>query len=627
MQIKDISKQLNVSVEEVVAFLQDQEGQSFSAESELSDNLVERVKRRFRSTVRPFEHGIADGECVVAKDVTVAQLADQLKCSANGLIVELLKMGIVANKNQLLKKDQVEKVLGSLGISCEQAVEESTDSVLEKFIEVKSSSGEESRLPIVTVVGHVDHGKTSLLDYLRKSKVAEKEKGGITQNVSAYEVATKQGNLVFLDTPGHEAFSLMRERGVLLADLVVLVVALDDGIKPQTVESIKKIQSFGAMAVVALNKVDKVKEDRVEIVKRQLADYGMLPDDWGGDVPCVTISAKTGQGVDEFLEVVRLQADILDLKTSLKAPARGFVLESMIERGRGAVATVILHQGRLCLGDFFICGDTVFGKVASMKNSKGESLKCVGPSEPVAIAGFASLPHAGDMLEAATSAQAKKRRGLQKKTSTSKNLSTLSSDEEQNVVKVIIKTATHLSKEALLSSLSKLKEEGVLLSVVDAGIGDINEGNIDLAATIGAVIYGLGVKVDKSALSRVSKKVDIRKFDIIYKLLEDVEQLLEKYKVKKVVEKQVGTARIKAIFNIKSIGVIAGASVESGSLHKGATVKVYRDGTYVGGGVIKTLQKERTTISTIAAGNDCAFVVDGFSDWSIGDDVSCFVQE
>ena len=570
-----------------------------------------------------FAHGLSGDEPVFVEDMTIGELANKLKCSANSLIVEFMKKGVLANKNQVVKKDQIVAVLQDLNVLFEEPKVD-TEERLGALLEAKASEGGEARLPVIAVVGHVDHGKTSLLDHLRKSKVVDKEIGGITQHVAAYEVATQFGNLVFIDTPGHEAFSLMRERGVLIADLVVLIVALDDGVKPQTVESIKKIQEFGATTVVALNKVDKAQPERLDVVKRELSDHGILPDEWGGDVPVVAISAKTGQGVDELLEVIRLQADILDLKTSSKEPAQGFVLESMMEHGRGAVATIILHKGKICRGDYFVCGNT-FGKVSSMENYAGKKVDCVGPSVPVIVAGFSQLPQAGTLFEFATQQQIKKFKSTQSRsTAQTKKVSGV---ETEGSVRVVIKTATLMSKEAVLSSLEKLhlNHTGKII-VVDAGIGDINEGNLELAATTGATVYGLGIKAPKGVLAKAPKGVEVRTFNIIYKLLEDLEDLLEKNKVEKIEEKELGAARVKAIFNIKSIGTIAGAAVESGQLEKNAKVRVYRGGEVVGSGVIKTLQKEKTAVQSIAAGSDCAFSVDKFSDWKIGDTVHCFVE-
>lgn len=573
---------------------------------------------------RSFKHGLLEKEQVIVEDMTVGELADRLRCSVTTLIVELLIRGIVANKNQLVKKSQIVKFLQDFEIPfLEPSV--NTETALERVMEAKSSSGQETRLPVVTVIGHVDHGKTSFLDYLRKTKVVDKEKGGITQHIAAYEVSTKHGNLVFLDTPGHEAFSMMRERGVLIADLVVLVVALDDGVKPQTIESIKKIKEFGATTVVALNKVDKVKEDRLEVVKKQLADYGLVPDEWGGDIPMVPISAKTGVGIEELLEVIRLQADILDLKTSSILPAQGVVLESMMEHGRGAVATVILHRGKLCKGDNFICGKTS-GRVSSMEDCFGKQLNCAKTSVPVIVAGFSSLPEAGDIFEFATIGKAKKHKTDQSKAPVVIT-NRLSNDDSIDVLNLIVKVSTLMSKEALLSSLKKLNEKHEnKIKIVDSGIGDINESNLDLAVTTGAIVYGLGVKANKIALASVKKPVIVKTFDIIYKLLEDVEEVLKKRTKGVVEEKQLGVARVKAIFKIKSIGVIAGAAVVEGSMQKNAKFRVYRAGAVVGSGVIKTLQRERASVATVSAGHDCAFASDNFSGWKIGDEVHCYTE-
>ena len=573
--------------------------------------------------IRSFKHGLLENERVVVEDMTVGELAERLKCSVNLLIVELLICGIVASKNQLIKKNQIIKILQDWNVQFVEPVV-NTESALERVMEAKSSTGVELRLPVVAVIGHVNHGKTSFLDYLRKTKIVDKEKGGITQHVAAYEVSTKHGNLVFLDTPGHEAFSLMRERGVLIADLVVLVVALDDGVKPQTIESIKKIKEFGATTIVALNKVDKVKEDRIDIVKKQLVDQGIVPDEWGGDVPMIPISSKTGKGIDELLEVIRLQADILNLKTSSTQPAQGVILESMMEHGHGAVATIILHKGKLCKGDYFICGKS-FGKVSSMENCFGKKLSCVGASVPIVVSGFSSLPEAGDIFEFAEIEQVKKHKSDQGKLVTV--VQNRLSNDNTDCLNVIIKVKTLLSKDALISSLKKLNEKhDNKIKIIDAGIGDINEGNLELAVTTGSLVYGLGVKVNKIALTSMKKFVSVKTFDIIYKLLEDIEDVLDKGKKGIVTETPLGAARVKAIFKIKSIGTVAGAEVFEGSLQKNAKFRVLRGGVVIGGGVIKTLQRERSAAATVSAGSDCAFASDNFSGWKVGDEVRCYTE-
>ncbi len=631
MRIKDFFVQFGVSINEIVRVLKDLKPGTYDENFVLSENNIEYLKKRFNpvDSGKVFKHGLAMHEKVVVQDMTVGDLAHRLKCSVTDLIVQLLKRGVFANKNQVVKKDQIVKLLQHLHIEFEE-VRKNTDDALERVLEVKSSSGTERRLPTVVVVGHVDHGKTSLLDYIRKSRVAEGEKGGITQQVAAYEVGTKHGNLVFVDTPGHEAFSLMRERGVLLADLVVLIVALDDGIKPQTVECIKIINSFGATAVVALNKIDKASKDRIDVVKGQLADQGLLPDDWGGQTPCVAVSAKTGAGVDELLEVIRLQSDMLDLKTNSKDPARGFVLESKMEHGRGAVATVILQRGTICRADHFICGNS-FGKVSSIKNFSGKNLECAGPSVPALIAGFSELAQPGDIFEFVADVDAVKKHQKQIIRPTVADVVKIGQEgqvlEGDGGINVILKASTLLSKEALLTSIAKLNlAQAEKIRVIDFGVGDINENNVELALTTKAIIYGLGVKVHKAAQSVAKKGVTIKTFDIIYQLLDDAKEAVTNSRVKKIEEKQLGVARVKAIFRIKTIGIVAGAGIESGTLLQGGKVKILRGKEIIGRGVIKTLQKDRNKVNSVSEGSDCAFSVDGFSDWKEGDVVHHVIE-
>lgn len=631
MRIKDFFVQFGVSIGEVVRVLKDRRAGLYDENFVLSSEQIEYLKKRFNpvDSGKIFQHGVAATEKVVVQDMTVGDLAQRLKCSVTDLIVQLLKRGILANKNQVVKKDQIIKLLESFNIEHEE-LRKNTDDALERVMEAKSSSGAERRLPTVVVVGHVDHGKTSLLDFIRKSRVAEGEKGGITQQVAAYEVTTKHGNLVFVDTPGHEAFSLMRERGLLIADLVVLIVALDDGIKPQTIECIKVINSFGATTVVALNKLDKVSKDRIDVVKGQLADQGLLPDDWAGQTPCVPISAKTGEGVDTLLEVIRLQADILDLRTNSQDPARGFVLESKIEHGRGAVATVILQRGTICRSNYFVCGNAS-GKVSSIKNFAGKNLECAGPSVPALIAGFSELAQPGDIFEFVVDSESVKKH--QKQIVRPIAADAVKVGQEGQVshgdggINVILRANTLLSKEALLSSIAKLNlAQAEKIRVIDFGVGDINENNVELALTTKAIIYGLGVKVHKAAQVVAKKGVTIKLFDIIYQLLDDAKAAVIASRVKKIEEKQLGQARVKAIFRIKSIGVVAGAGVESGTLLQGGMVKIVRDKEVIGRGIIKTLQKDRSKVNSVSEGSDCAFSLDGFTDWKEGDVVQHIME-
>lgn len=631
MHIKDFSVLFNVPITELIRVLKESKNGVYSDYYQLSASEVEFLRRQLNlvDTSKIFKYGLSSNEKVIVQDMTVAELATRLKCAVTDLIVQFLKRGIVANKNQVVKKNQIIQLLRDFNISYEE-LRLNTDIALERVMEAKTTQGSEQRLPTVVVVGHVDHGKTTLLDFIRKSRVAEGEKGGITQQIAAYEVHTKHGNLVFVDTPGHEAFALMRERGVLLADLVVLIVALDDGIKPQTIECIKLIKNFGATVVVALNKIDRVSQDRIDVVKGQLSDQGLLPDDWGGQTPCIPVSAKSGQGVDELLDVIRLQADMLDLKTSSTERARGFVLESKMEHGRGAVATVILQQGTICRGHYFVCGST-FGKVSSIKNFAGKTLECAGPSIPALIAGFSTLAQPGDIFEFVNDSETIKKHQKQMikpiASDTVKIGQEVQNQELHGGINVIVKASTLLSKEALLASITKLNQaQEEKIRVIDFGVGDINENNVDLAITTKSIVYGLGVKVNKTAQQYAKQGVVIKLYDIIYQLLEDAQEAVRNSRIKKIEEKITAMARVKAIFRIKTIGIVAGAGVEAGSLLQNAKVKILRNKEIIGKGIIKTLQKDRNKVSSVNEGSDCAFSVDGFSDWKEGDVVQQIVE-
>ena len=476
---------------------------------------------------------------------------------------------------------------------------------------------------MAVVIGHVDHGKTTLLDFIRKTRVAAKEKGGITQHLGAYEVKTAQGNLVFLDTPGHEAFSFMRARGIKVADIAILVVAADDGVMPQTVEAITRAKLAGIPIIVALNKMDKATPAQVETVKRQLAQHDLVPEEWGGPIPCMPISAKLGTGIDELLDVIVLQSQLMELKANLSVPARGFVLESKIEKGRGPVATVICQHGILRVGDYFIAG-TTSGKVSSMVDSSGKRVQEAYPSVPVQVAGFAELPQAGDAFEVATQEEVKKRvvQGAEQRPDLFLK-KTLSEKE----IPIIVKADNASSKEALLNALSKISSDHRTVTVVTAAVGDITESDVMLASDTGSFIYGFHTKPSANAAELAQKKaVVIKTFDIIYKLLEDISLLLEAGKPVKMITKKIGEASVLKVFDIKGLGIVAGAHVKTGRFVKDGKVIVWRGKSKAGEGTIKGLQRDRKAVKEVHAGFECAFLVDGFDTWEPDDRVECFQE-
>jgi len=561
---------------------------------------------------------------IIVRPMSLADAAKEMGKPATGVILTLLKWGVVANLNQVLPEELVKRLALQYGIEVEEAKRKDVAISPEREAP-EDSQALQPRFPVVVVMGHVDHGKTTLLDFIRKARVAAKEKGGITQHLGAYEVKTPGGGIVFLDTPGHEAFSKIRMRGARAADIAVLVIAADDGIMPQTVESINHAKSMGLPIVVAINKVDKASSSQIEAVKHGLSRYDLLPEDWGGDVICVPISAKLGQGIDSLLEMIILQAQIMELKADKEVPARGHVLESKIEKGRGPVATLICQHGTAKVGDFFVCGNT-FGKINSMINSYGQRVRVAEPSIPVLVAGFDSLPEAGDFFEVVSAQEHRKARlGKRERKPSVSELLAVGSKEDINM---IIKADSDSSKEALLwaiESLSSKLEKG--FNVVQASVGNISESDIELASISGSIVVGLHVKLEAKAsllAQRVAVKVDL--FDIIYKLIDFLKEYAEGKKEVKKEFKKIGEAVVLRVFKIKKIGVIAGCIVKDGRFIKNGTVFAWRGDTKVGEGKIISLQREKKTVKEAHAGFECGFVVDGFDEWEVDDRVECYAE-
>lgn len=558
----------------------------------------------------------------VVQPMLVAQAAQALGQPVTSVIITLLKWGVVATKNQLLTEDIVTRLASHYEVDVikpEKKEKSETKAAL-----ASSSQGEsQERPPVVVVVGHVDHGKTTLLDFIRKTRVAAREKGGITQHLGAYEANTPQGNVVFIDTPGHEAFSKMRMRGVRVADVVVLVVAADDGVMPQTVEAIKHAKAMGVPIIVAINKVDKVEPARIEQVKQELSRYDLLAEEWGGSVIVVPISAKTGVGIDQLLEMIILQSQVMELRADVSGPARGYVLEAKLEKGRGPVATILTQHGMLHVGDFFASGTTT-GRISSLIDSHGARVQSVGPSIPVRVAGFSALPEAGDYFEVVSREQYLKAKstGIIATNIPARTLA------KENAINILIKTDTNSSKEALIGSIQKLsKKFEKQFNVINASIGDVSESDISLADTTGSIILTLHTKVGPNAQSLAQKQeVTIEQFDIIYKLLERLEAIAEGAKEIKMVREKTGEAVVRRVFDIKGLGVIAGCYVTDGRFTKDGNVIIWRGKQKIGQGKIKSLQRDKKVVKEVHAGYECAFIIDGVTDWAVDDRVECFIE-
>ena len=558
---------------------------------------------------------------IVIQPMNVAEFAEKIKKPVTDVIVTLLKWGIVSIKNQIISEDIIQRLANHYAISVVKPT------IKQESIEVSkrlsSGSALEARPPVVVVVGHVDHGKTTLLDYIRKTRVAFKEKGGITQHLGAYEAVTPHGNIVFLDTPGHEAFIKIRQRGIKVADIVILIVAADDGVMPQTVEAIKYALATKVPIVVAINKVDKVDATRLDTVKRQLNQHGITVEDWGGDIICVPVSAKTGAGVDRLLEMVSLQAEMMELRAEIDVLAEGYILESSSEKGRGWVATLIAQNGILSIGDYLLCGSTS-GHISSLFDSYGKRVKQAHPALPVQAAGFDGRPEAGDYFQVVSKDQYLKAR------SSADGKISLAGKRfmYENGINLLVKADNHSSLEAIVEAIDRLSKKLVKgFNILRQEVGDVNEGDVEFAFNSGSRLICFNVKTETNATILADRrKISIAYYGIIYKLLEDLEAIAEAAKDIEMVRTKIGEATVLRVFDIKKVGVIAGAIVRDGRFTREGSAVIWRGKTKVGEGKITSLQRDKKTVKEVFTGFECAFMVDGFTDWSEDDRVECFID-
>lgn len=592
-------------------------------------------RRRGRAPVVE-QQAAAVTEVVVGKSLPLFEVAALLGKSAGELISTLLKRGMICNRNHVLSSDIIESLAQQFGIETikEAAPVQQANELLAKK-KISDLSKEEFRWPIAVVMGHVDHGKTTFLDHIRKMNVAAGEKGGITQHLGAYEVDSAHGKIIFLDTPGHEAFSTIRQRGARVTDIAVLIVAVDDGVKPQTVEAIRHAKEAGVPIIVAVNKIDKVQSpNALDTIKQQLSQHDLLAEDWGGQTILVPISAKTGQGVDELLQMIVLQSQLMDLRADAKASARAYVLESRLEKGFGPVATIICTEGTLHQGDYFVCGDST-GKVRLLINSHGQKVKQAGPSIPVQVVGFDSVASISEWLRVIPAAEYNKIRSS-KSTATKTALEgpaqrpvEVFTEKAKKEINIILKTDTRGSKDAVMHSIDKLsvKHKAIkcIINIVHSGIGDVSEGDIDLAANTNSFIIALHVKVEKNA-QILARKLDVEVWnhEIIYRMIEDLEKLILSKREAVVSWVRCGEATVKKVFDIKGVGVIAGCYIKEGVFGRTCKVVCMRRGQKIGEGKITSLQRDKKTVKEVHAGFECGFMSDSFHDWVEDDTVICY---
>ena len=574
----------------------------------------------------------------IPDEITVGELASRMKKTAAEVVKALMMNGVMAAVNETIDFDTAAIIAEEMGCKVSKEV---VVTIEERLIDTAEDKEEdlEPRAPVIVVMGHVDHGKTSLLDYIRKSSVAAGEAGGITQAIGAYQVKVNDKTVTFLDTPGHEAFTAMRARGAMVTDIAILVVAGNDGIMPQTVEAINHAKAANIPIVVAVNKMDLPGAD-AERVKQELTKYDLLAEDWGGDTIVVPISAKTGDGIDDLLENVLLVAEMRELKANPNRAAMGAVIEARLDKGRGPVATLLVQNGTLKQGDIIIAG-TAVGRVRAMTDYRGRRLKAAGPSVPVEITGMGEVPGAGDDFYAVADERmartlAAQRKEEQKAAAAAPQAKKVSLDDlfsqmqqgELKTLNIIVKADVQGSVEAVKENLEKLSNDEVQVRVIHGGVGAVNESDVMLASTSNAIIVGFNVRPDQQAKAMADRdKVDMRMYRVIYECLEEIKAAMKGMLAPTFKEVELGRVEVRQVYKITNVGIVAGSYVLEGKVTRSAQLRLVRDGIVIHEGEIATLQRFKDSVKEVSAGYECGITLEKFSDIKVGDIFECFVME
>ena len=587
----------------------------------------------------PTEDTISEDTILVKDGMTVGELSEVLSVSSTELIKKLfMELKIMANINQSLTLEQIELIAMDYGKEIQEEVEINKED-LDLYFEVEDQDKDlKERAPIVTIMGHVDHGKTTLLDTIRNTRVTAGEAGGITQHIGAYQVRAKDKKITFLDTPGHAAFTTMRARGAKITDVTILVVAADDGVMPQTIEAINHAKAAEVPIIVAVNKMDKPQANP-DRVMNELVEYGLISEEWGGDTIFVPISALKGEGIDELLENILLVTEMQELKANPNRLALGTVIEAKLDKGRGAVATLLVQNGTLNVGDPLVVGNT-FGRVRAMINDRNKNINVAKPSTPVEITGLQDVPNAGDRFvvfgDEKTARQIGEKRQQQyiettRQASSAVSLDTLFEQMKQGEMKdlnIIIKADVQGSVEALAMSLAKIDVEGVNVRIIHTGVGAINESDITLAVASNAVVIGFNVRPDGNAKQMAqTEQVDIRLHSIIYKVIEEIEAAMTGLLDPEFVEKVIGLAEVRQVYKVSKIGTIAGAYVTEGKVSRDGKVRVIRDSVVIYEGEIDTLRRFKDDVKEVQSGYECGMTVENFNDIKEGDVFEVYIME
>ena len=573
----------------------------------------------------------------IPEEISVGELATRMKKSAAEVIKQLMKLGVFASVSEIIDYDTAALVAMELGCKVEKEV---IVTVEERLIDDHEDKPEDlvPRAPVVVVMGHVDHGKTSLLDYIRHANVVSGEAGGITQHIGAYTVEINGSPITFLDTPGHEAFTSMRARGAMVTDIAILVVAADDGIMPQTVESINHAKAAGIPVVVAINKMDTVGANP-ERIKQQLTEYDLVSEEWGGDTIIVPISAKTGMGIEELLENLVILAEVQELKANPNRAAKGTVIEARLDKGRGPIMTVLVQNGTLKLGDIIIAG-TAVGRVRTMINDKGQRVTEAGPSTPVEISGLSEVPSAGDIFNAVGDERMARELAEERRISQANNampgtkkvsLEDLFSQiqaGEMKTLNLIVKADVQGSAEAVKTSLEKISNDEVRVKVIHSAVGAINESDVMLAATSGAIIVGFNVRPDNAARDSAARSnVDMRMYRVIYDCINEIEAAMKGMLAPKFKEAVIGHAEVRETYKVSKVGTVCGCYCTDGKIQRGCDVRVLRDNIVIHEGSLASLRRFKDDVKEVASGYECGMQIEKFNDVKVGDVIECFVME
>jgi|YNPNPStandDraft_1061719.scaffolds.fasta_scaffold00052_24 translation initiation factor IF-2 len=640
IKVFQLAKDLGISNNDLLAVLRDLGVAATSGSSVLDASTADAV----REMISQDKGIVSQAKTIeVPHSLTVRELADAIGLPSADIQKRLVEMGILASVNQSIGADVAGKVAEKWGyvvkVVAKPEAREQKPAKLAPQPKTKHATKLSPRPPVITVMGHVDHGKTTLLDAIRRTNVTEQEFGGITQHIGAYQVDWHGRKITFLDTPGHEAFTAMRARGASITDIAVLVVAADDAVMPQTVEAIDHARAAGVPIIVAINKIDKP-EANVERTMQQLMEHGLMPEEWGGDTIMVKLSAKQGQGIDELLEMIVLVADMAELKAEVSASkVVGTVVEAQVDRGRGPVATVLIHKGTLKVGAAVVAGEA-YGKVKAMFNDKGERINKAGPATPVEILGLSAAPQAGDKLESAKddrearaiaekrAQQARQERMMAKTKITLEDLYSQIKDGAIKKLNIVLKADVQGSEEAVRQSLTKIEHEEVRVDIIHSSVGNINESDILLASASDAIVLGFNVKVDPQAAKMAeAEHVEIRTYNVIYELTKDVRGAMSGLLEPVFEEVALGQAEVRATFRVPNLGLVAGCYVTDGRVVRNENVRVRRGNDIIFEGKLDSLKHLKDEVKEMAQGYECGILLQGFNDYQVGDIIECFAKK